>query len=133
MQELKDNPPRFIRTESEIYYYNDIIDRLVENGVPLQTQDAYGIATMASNFAVIDECNVSLTEHGAMMRVQGDRKVVSKANPSIQLLKDAQVSLRFYLAQYQMSPNSRGKGLITPPAGGGKGGKDEKGDGWNEL
>lgn len=127
MEEIRQNPPRFIRTEEQLHYFNEILDKLEENEVPLKTQDSFGIGTMALNYAAIDEAQESIDTDGMMLRLNGDRKEVSKANPAISVLKDAQANVRFYIDKFQMTPSSRGKGINL---GSPKGKKD---DDWNEF
>lgn len=120
MQELKENIPQLVRSDEQIYYYNWIVDLLNDNDVPIKLQDAPAIATFALNLALLDECASSISQHGMMMEVQGDRHMISKVNPAVALQKEAQTALRFYYKEFQLSPNSRGSGgthIPNPKAG----------------
>lgn len=123
MREIRENPPRFIITEGQLRYFYELLDALEENKVPLQTQDAFALGTMALNYDAIDEAQRSISDDGMMMEVQGDRNRISKANPAISVLKDAQANVRFYIDKFNMTPQSRGKVL-----GGGLGGINSKKD-----
>ena len=118
MKELVNNPPPFVRTTEALGYYHDILGRLVENDVPLKSQDSFGIGTMAINYAAIDAAQESIEEYGMMMDVQGgDRHMIAKVNPAVNVLKDAQANVRFYIKEFQMSPQSRGKGFNLSGSG----------------
>jgi len=67
---------------------------------------------MAINYAAIDMAQHEIDMNGIMMDVQGsERHMIAKANPAINVLKDAQANIRFYIKEFQMSPQSRGKGF----------------------
>ena len=50
-----------------------------------------------------------------MVKVQGDRNVISKPNPALALQKEAQTSVRFYYKELGMTPNSRANGFVVNP------------------
>jgi P27 family predicted phage terminase small subunit len=127
MQSLIDNPPRFLRTEDQFSYYNEIIDLLAEHQVPITTQDTFSLGVLALNLSLLDECADSIAEEGMLMKVQGDRHEISKVNPAVALQKEAQTAIRFYCKEFGMSPNSRGKGLMVKPLSG------DKKDGFEDL
>lgn len=121
MSDIIDSPPPFVRTPSQLEYYSNVYTLLVDNGVPLKTQDKYAIGMLAYNLAIIDYCSDSIDEDGTMIEMDGDRGKVSKKNPAIEMQKDAQTAVRHYFTQLQMSPSSRGSVLnpgIAPPSKG---------------
>ncbi len=112
MKEIQDNPPPFVRSDEALSYYHEILSKLVDNDVPLRSQDSYAIGSMAINYAAIDMAQHDIDTNGIMMDVQGsERHMIAKANPAINVLKDAQANIRFYIKEFQMSPQSRGKGF----------------------
>lgn len=108
---LKSNPPPFMRTSEQLYYYGEVIDTMMEAKIAIRDQDVYAIGIMALNLALMDECANSIAEEGMMMRVQGDRATVSKVNPAVAMQKEAQTALRYYFDRFQMSPSSRGNNI----------------------
>lgn len=124
---IRDNPPDFIRTEREHHYYVSMYDRIKDNGTVMQTADTYGLGMLAMNLALIDEATHSINKEGMSVTYQGDRKEVTKRNPALDVLKDAQGAVRFYLKEFKMTPNSRGKQL-----GDGAGGQGES-DGFDQV
>ncbi len=119
MKEIEENPPPFVRTEEALSYYYEILGRLVDNDVPLRSQDSYAIGTMAINYAAMDKAQEDIDLNGMMLDVQGsERHMIAKANPAINVLKDAQANIRFYIKEFQMSPQSRGKGFNLSGGGG---------------
>lgn len=128
MQELKENVPKLVRSSEQLYYYMWIVDLLTDNGVAVKLQDAPAIAAFAINLALLDSCAHSIADEGMTLHVRGDRGMITKVNPAIALQKEAQTALRFYFKEFQMSPNSRGSNLTTPPN---PTGKDN--DGFNDL
>lgn len=115
MNDIRDNPPDFIRTATQNSYYQQIIDRLEENGVAIKTQDVFSLGALAMNLALIDSCAESIEDDGMMMDVQGDRHVIKKVNPAVALQKEAQTAVRFYFKEFQMSPTSRGNSVTHIP------------------
>lgn len=121
MKEIRENPPAFVKSPLALEYFHQILDKLEENDVPLKSQDSFGIGTMALNFSLIDEAQEELDEKGMMMIVEGDRgRNISKVNPALAAIKDAQSNLRYYTEKFQMTPQSRGKGFNLSSAGGKK-------------
>lgn len=114
---IRENPPRFIQTERQLHYYEALYDKLEENGVAITSQDTHSLGMFAMNLAIVEECAESIAENGMMMEVQGDRYMITKVNPAVTMQKEAQTAIRFYVKEFQMSPNSRGNGLIVPPSG----------------
>lgn len=108
MKELIDNPPEMLRTTEQITYFIWVVELLTDNGVAIKAQDAPSLATFAINLALLDECAESIASEGMMLRVEGDRGIVSKMNPAVAMQKEAQTALRFYFKEFQMSPTSRG-------------------------
>lgn len=111
MESLKNNPPAFLRSNEQLTYYFDLIDTMVLAKTPIRDQDSYAIGLMALNLCLMDDCATTLEEDGMMMRVSGDRGIVSKINPAVSLQKDAQTALRYYFDRFQMSPSSRGNSI----------------------
>jgi len=129
MKEIRDNPPNFVRTDEALSYYYQILDKLVENDVPLKSQDSFGIGTMAINYSAIDTAQEEIDENGMMLGVKGsERHMIAKANPAITALKDAQANIRFYLKEFQMTPQSRGKGFNLSGTG-----SSNKNDGFGDV
>ena len=115
--EIREAYPNFVRSTLQVYYYQTMFDQIKDNGTVIQKVDNYALGMLAVNLALIDECNNSIEEKGMNMEYQGDRKMVLKRNPALDVLKDAQAAVRFYLAQFNMTPKSRDKILGTgaPP------------------
>ncbi|MDG1996112.1 MAG: phage terminase small subunit P27 family [Emcibacteraceae bacterium] len=126
---IKSNPPQIIKSGLQLFYFKDICDLLNDNGVALQSQDGYVIATLSINYAIMDECLEHIDEHGVHMEVQGDRHKIKKINPSIGMLKDAQNNIRTLSNMLCMSPSARktvGSGIVPKP-------KSDNGDGFNDV
>lgn len=122
---IKDAYPNFIITELQIFYYKSMYEQIKHNGTVMQNVDAYGLGMLAFNMALVDDCNYSIANHGMNMEYRGDRKMVLKRNPALDVLKDAQAAIRFYLKEFKMTPGSRGVTLNPTPAGGSSDGFDE--------
>ena len=122
---LRDAYPNFIITELQIFYYKSMYDQILVNGTVMQNVDSYGLGMLAFNMALVDDCNYSIANFGMNMEYKGDRKMVLKRNPALDVLKDAQAAIRFYLKEFNMTPGSRGKVLNPNPAGGSSDGFDE--------
>jgi hypothetical protein len=108
---IRDGYPNFIITELQIFYYQSMYDQIKDNGTVIQSVDTYGLGMLAFNMALVDDCNCSIANNGMNMEYQGDRKMVLKRNPALDVLKDAQAAVRFYLKEFKMTPTSRGKVL----------------------
>lgn len=104
---IRENPPTFIRTDEQLAYYHQMYDDLAATRTELQYKDRNSLGMLAVNIALFDECMESITEDGWTITYQGDRKEVTKANPAVATLKDAQMAVRHYLKEFGMSPNSR--------------------------
>ena len=120
MSDIIDSPPPFIKTDNQYNYYNSVYTLLIDNGVPLKSQDKYALGMLAYNLAMIDYCSDSIETDGLMMDKQGDRHIIAKKNPAIEMQKEAQTAVRHYFTQFQMSPNSRGS-VLNPGIGPSKG------------
>tara|TARA_R110000744_G_scaffold380568_1_gene503264 strand:- start:41936 stop:42340 length:405 start_codon:yes stop_codon:yes gene_type:complete len=112
MKSLINNPPNFLRTQDQLYYYHEVIKTMTDAKIAIRDQDVFAIGMMALNLALMDECANSIAEEGMMMRVTGDRATVSKVNPAVAMQKEAQTALRYYFDRFQMSPSSRGNNVI---------------------
>ena len=108
---IRDAYPNFIITELQVFYYQSMYDQIKDNGTVMQSVDTYGLGMLAFNMALVDDCNYSIANKGMNMEYQGDRKMVLKRNPALDVLKDAQAAVRFYLKEFKMTPTSRGKVL----------------------
>jgi len=106
---IRDAYPNFIITELQVFYYQSMYDQIKDNGTVMQSVDTYGLGMLAFNMALVDDCNYSIANKGMNMEYQGDRKMVLKRNPALDVLKDAQAAVRFYLKEFKMTPTSRGK------------------------
>lgn len=110
-QNIRNSWPEFIVTELQVNYYQQMYDKIEDNGTPIQDTDIYALGMLALNMALVDQCNESIQISGMNMEYRGDRKMVLKRNPALDILKDAQAAVRFYLKEFKMTPNSRGKQL----------------------
>lgn len=108
-------PPSFVRTREQKKYFRDVLGKLNENKVPLQSHDMFALGTLAVNLALIDECIIDISKNGLMLEVQGDRSVVSKVNPAVALQKEAQMAVRFYFKEFGMTANSRASSFVVNP------------------
>jgi P27 family predicted phage terminase small subunit len=124
---VKDGYPNFVRSELQVFYYQAMYEQIVSNSTILKSVDSYGLGMLAINLALIDECNLSIETTGMNNEYQGDRKMVLKRNPALDVLKDAQAAVRFYLKEFNMTPASRSK-ILSP---GGPMGKQD--DGFDEI
>lgn len=108
--------PNFIKNDLEIHYYETMHDQIALNGTLMLSTDANALGMLAFNLALIDRCNWSISKKGMNMEYRGDRKMVLKRNPALDVLKDAQAAVRFYMKEFKMTPGSRGNNSgITPP------------------
>lgn len=104
---IKGNAPTFVRSESELTYYDVICDDLIATRTELQFKDRNSVGMLAVNLSLVDACMESINREGMVITYEGDRKEVTKANPAVAMLKDAQMAVRHYLKEFGMSPNSR--------------------------
>lgn len=126
MMNIRENPPKMIRLKSHKDLYQDLYDELTANNVQLQTQDRYPLAIMAINLYLVDEATKDIRKNGMMITVQGDRNKVTKPNPALNALKDAQAILRGLFKEFRMTPSSRPKTVA------GTGGDGKSQDGWEK-
>ena len=124
MMNIRENPPKMIRLKSHKDLYQGLYDELTANNVQLQTQDRYPLAIMAINLYLVDEATKDIRKNGMMIKVQGDRHVITKPNPALNALKDAQSILRGLFKEFRMTPSSRPKTVA------GTSGDGESKDGW---
>lgn len=124
----RDAFPNFILTDLQIHYYQTMYDQIMKNGTMVENVDTNALGMLALNLALVDECTFSIEEDGMSMEYKGDRKMVLKRNPALDVLKDAQAAVRFYLKEFKMTPGSRGKSLDM---GGGKTGASD--DGFDDI
>ena len=119
--------PKFISTTIERRYWRQLLLDLKQKGVDVSQLDGYALGLLACNLSTIEECRADINERGTHIQMAGDRgHMVSKRNPSLELLKEAQQQVKFYLSQFHMTPSSRGKVLIA-------GVFQDDGDGWDEV
>jgi P27 family predicted phage terminase small subunit len=119
--------PKFISTSIERRYWRQLLIDLKQKGVDISQLDGYALGLLACNLATIEECRADISERGTHIQMAGDRgHIVSKRNPSLELLKEAQQQVKFYLSQFHMTPSSRGKVLFT-------GVIVDDGDGWDQV
>ena len=114
---IKKNPPDFVRTQEQISYFTQLVDSLEADGVAVRPSDVYSLGAFAVNLALLDQCMDSIAEDGMVMKVRGDRGVITKTNPAVAMQKEAQVAIRSYFKEFQMTPNSRGSQLTAPLSG----------------
>jgi P27 family predicted phage terminase small subunit len=106
--------PKFVSTNIECRYWEQLVVDLQQKCVDVSQLDGYALGLLACNLATIEECRADIRERGSHIQMAGDRgHVVSKRNPSLELLKEAQQQIKFYLTQFNLTPSSRGKVLIT--------------------
>ena len=110
-QTLIKEMPKFIQSSLEKRYYKGLLNKIRDNGNIMQVVDAYGLGMLAMNLALVDGCRADIRERGIDITVQGDRNVVTKKNSSVDVLKDAQAAVRFYLKEFNMTPSSRRLGI----------------------
>lgn len=108
MFDIRSNPPEFIRNNEQLFYYQDIHDKLKHAGVLLKIQDSYSLGMLAINLAILDKCNQNILDDGMQITMQGDRNLITKVNPAVSIAKEAQNLVKHYLKEFQMSPKSRG-------------------------
>ena len=119
--------PKFVSTNIECRYWEQLVVDLKQKCVDVSQLDGYALGLLACNLATIEECRADIRERGSHIQMAGDRgHVVSKRNPSLELLKEAQQQVKFYLTQFNMTPSSRGKALVT-------GVFQDDCDGWDEV
>ena len=124
--DIRENPPAMIRLKAHKDLYQQIYDELTSNNVQLQTQDRYPLALMAINLHIVDLAMKDIKKNGMMIKVQGDRNTITKPNPALNAMKDAQASLKSLFKEFRMTPASRPK-MAT-----GTGGNGKSEDGWEE-
>ncbi len=107
MTELTLTYPIFVRSEEQQEYYNQIIDKLTRSNGGIDDRDEYAIGMLSVALALVDFCTNDIHENGMMIEVQGDRNVISKQNPSLRLLEQANRDLKFYLKELGLTPTSR--------------------------
>lgn len=114
---MKIKPPLFVRTPEQKKYFKAVLAELNANNIELKTIDTFALGTLAINLALIDESMVSLDRDGAVMESCTEKGMTRKANPCLGLLRDAQLAVRAFYKEFQMSPNSRaGTGYNLPSA-----------------
>tara|TARA_R110002167_G_scaffold268340_1_gene474845 strand:+ start:720 stop:1082 length:363 start_codon:yes stop_codon:yes gene_type:complete len=117
--------PKFVSTTIERRYWRQLVVELQQQAVDVRQLDSYALGLLVCNLATIEECRADIRERGSHIQMAGDRgHMVSKRNPSLELLKEAQQQVKFYLSQFNMTPSSRGKVLITGLV---------SEDGWDEV
>lgn len=119
INEIRDLPPSFIRTEDELKYYHELYDILIKNGQAIEERDKFGLGMLAFNYAQVDTLSLELV-NGVHLQVQGDRQIVSKKNPAIDAMEKVQQQIKFWSKEFRMTPNSRGKTLTGSIPNGGK-------------
>ena len=107
--DIRENPPAMIRLKAHKDLYQQIYDELTSNNVQLQTQDRYPLALMAINLHIVDLAMKDIKKNGMMIKVQGDRNTITKPNPALNAMKDAQASLKSLFKEFRMTPASRPK------------------------
>ena len=122
---IKNNPPDFIRTERQIHYYEGMYDLIKANGTVMEQVDSTALGMLAINLALADDATYEIETYGFTMEVQGDRNTITKKNPALDVLKDAQSMIKFYLVQFKMTPTSRAKQLSPNGIGKGNDGFDK--------
>lgn len=106
---IREQYPPFVATEKQIQYYKALFDDLEANDIPMQTQDRFSLGMLAINMCLIEEYASDIAENGATMDVTGDRGVpITKSNPAVNALKDAQNMVAKLLKEFKMTPTSRG-------------------------
>jgi phage terminase small subunit len=109
-------PPLFVRTREQKKYFKAVLTELNENNIELKSIDTFALGTLAINLALIDESMISLAKDGAVMESATEKGTTRKKNPSLDLLRDAQLAVRAYYKEFQMSPNSRANNGYSLPS-----------------
>lgn len=102
--------PDFIRSDIEIKYFNQIVSRMIESGQKIIAGDEYAIGGLAMNLTIVDFCSEDIKANGLIIESEAYRTgaVSRKANPAVNMLKDAQSNIRSYLSKLKLDPQSRG-------------------------
>lgn len=101
--------PNFIRSDAEIRYYKDCYQRIKENGVNTKTIDTYALGMLALNMALVEESTLSIQSEGFMVGCHTERGLIYRRNPALDVLDKSQTAIKFYLKQFNMTPQARGK------------------------
>lgn len=117
--------PDFLRTKLQKYYYHSMYSKIKDSGLVTDSRDVYALGMLAVNLALVDEATEDLQNNGFHLRVQGDRNMISKKNPALDVLKDAQSNVRAYLREFKMTPATRAKQLDTGNGNSGHDGFDD--------
>lgn len=113
---MKIKPPLFVRTPEQKKYFKAVLAELNANNIELKTIDTFALGTLAINLALIDESMISLAEDGAIMESATEKGITRKANPCLGLLRDAQLAVRAFYKEFQMSPSSRASNGYNLPS-----------------
>lgn len=124
---IRNNPPEYIRTERQLHYYRTMYDQIKLNGTVIEKVDSAALGMLAVNLALVDSATAAIQNDGFNIEVQGDRNTITKKNPALDVLKDAQTNVKFYLAQFKMTPASRTKQLSTGS------GRTDSSDGFEQV
>ena len=112
------NMPDFLRSNMQKKYYHSMYSKIKDSGLVTDSRDVYALGMLAVNLALVDEATDDLEKNGFHLQVQGDRNVITKKNPALDVLKDAQSNVRAYLREFKMTPATRAKQLDSGnPAG----------------
>ena len=109
-------PPLFVRTREQKKYFKAVLAELNINKVDIKTSDRFAHGTLAINLALIDQSMISLAENGTVMESATEKGVTRKANPALKMLSEAQLAVRAYYKEFQMSPNSRASNSYSLPS-----------------
>ena len=111
VSEIKNNPPMQVRSEYAYFdKYRTLYDDITSNGVLLKYQDRHALAELAMMLVDMETCRAEIRDKGIMMKVQGDRNIITKRNPAVDVLQKMQPILIRMFEKFQMTPSSRKTG-----------------------
>ncbi|GAA6206552.1 P27 family phage terminase small subunit [Thalassotalea sp. SU-HH00458] len=107
--------PDFIRSDLQINYFNQIVKRMSEANQVIVAGDEFAIGGLAMNLAIVDFATSDIATNGLIIESEAYRTgaVSRKANPAVNMLKDAQNNIRAYLTKLKLDPQSRGTSLLN--------------------
>ena len=124
-----DSPPAMVKSFSENDMYRTLYKDITANGTVLQFVDRHALGVLAVSLCQYESFAEDIQTKGAAMTVEGDRAMVTKRNPSLDAAQKLYPVILKLMAEFQMTPSSRGKkmGSIGEVAG------INKNDGWDEV
>lgn len=127
MSSIRENPPASVVTYEQKNLFKTLYDDITENGVVLKYHDRHGLGELAVIMCEMNDLRTHLRDNGEWLKVQGDRNVIHKKNPSREALEKIRPTMMRLMKEFQMTPNSRGKqvsGIVENPS---------QQDGWDQV